>query len=372
MGGAKRLRIALAAACLGALAALVLLTQSNAFGGVRESLIAEAREEGRLIVYSTTDEAQYAPLLEVFRAEHPQIEIVYESLSADEVYSRFRRESDAGRPSADLLISSAMDLQVKLANDGYAQPYRSPERRFLPRWAVWKDEAFAVTAEPIVIGYNRRLLPATLRPRSHDDLAAILHANPDRFRGRVGTYDPARSPTGMLYFSQDLQTDGDSWDLIAALGRAEPRLFTASSEMMDQVSSGELLLAYNLIGSYALARAASDPNFGVIIPEDYALLMSRVAVVARNARHSAAARLFLDFMLSRRGQELLARQQMVPLRQDVGPASARRFAGANMREVTVGPALMANLDSMNRDRFLSNWQRNVGLSPAASNRRTLR
>ncbi|NEU36662.1 ABC transporter substrate-binding protein, partial [bacterium LRH843] len=39
-----------------------------------------------------------------------------------DLYRRFVAESDAGRPGADLVWSSAMDLQARLINDGYAQP----------------------------------------------------------------------------------------------------------------------------------------------------------------------------------------------------------------------------------------------------------
>ena len=51
-----------------------------------------------------------------------------------------------------------MDLQVKLVNDGYAQPYVSKEITHIPDWAVWKNEAYAITAEPIVIVYNKNLV----------------------------------------------------------------------------------------------------------------------------------------------------------------------------------------------------------------------
>ena len=51
-----------------------------------------------------------------------------------------------------------MDLQIKLVNDGYAQTYVSKEIAHIPDWAIWKDEAYAVTAEPIVIVYNKKLV----------------------------------------------------------------------------------------------------------------------------------------------------------------------------------------------------------------------
>lgn len=335
-----------------------------------------ANAEGAVSIYSSTDAAQFAPLLAAFRAKYPNIRLNYESLAAREVYERTRREADSGTLGADLVISSAMDLQIKLVNDRYAQPYASPHKRYLPAWAVWKNEAYAVTSEPIVIGYNKRLLAESERPAGHDELAALLHGDPARFRGRVALYDPVESPTGYLYISQDLHIDKDNWDLIAALGRAQPRLFTSASKMIELISSGELLIAYNLIGSYALQRAERDPNFGVVIPRDYVLVGSRVALIPKLAPHPSAARVFLDFMLSREGQTLLSKLHMVPLRPDV-PRNDSEMAGSNIRAIHVGPALMADLDSINRSRFFAKWGTSIGanepvrLSPIEQGRETL-
>jgi iron(III) transport system substrate-binding protein len=325
----------------------------------QERLERQAAREQQLVIYSATDEAQFSDLLRAFRAAYPEIHLVYRSLPASEVYSRFKAEVGQNRPSADLLINSAMDLQIKLVNDRYAQAYASPERERLPQWAVWKNQAFAVTAEPIVIGYNKRLLAADEVPQTHDELAALLHRLPDRFRKRVGLYDPNKSPTGFLYISQDVQIDRDSWDLISALGRAQPRLFTSTNDMIDRVSSGELLVAYNIIGSYALERASKDPSFGVVIPQDYVLVGSRVALISKTAAHPASAKLFLDFMLSRQGQSMLGEHNMIPLRPDV-PHNEILPPGSNARAVHVGPALMADLDSINRAKFLSKWTTSIG------------
>jgi iron(III) transport system substrate-binding protein len=131
--------------------------------------------------------------------------------------------------------------------------------------------------------------------------------------------------------------------------------------MIDKVSRGDLLIAYNLIGSYALDRARHDPNFGVIIPQDYALVGSRVALVTRGAAHPVAAGQFLDFLLSRKGQTLLARHNMIPLRTDMASGGMVLRAG-NARALHVGPALMADLDSVNRERFLVKWRDTLRLS----------
>jgi iron(III) transport system substrate-binding protein len=314
-----------------------------------------------LVVYSSTDRAQFADVVAAFARSHPEIHIRYESLSASDVYERARKEIDSGAPSVDMVINSAMDLQIKLVNDGYAQTYASPERSVLPSWAVWKNQAYAVTSEPIVIGYNKRLVSSADLPRDHDEMASLLHRHGGAFRGRIAMYDPDKSPTGFLYISEDLRIDRDNWDLLGAIGLTNPELYISTSKMIDDVSSGKMLFAYNIIGSYALDRARSDPNFGIIIPKDYVLIGSRVALICRGAPHRAAARTFLDFLLSRDGQAALTHHNMIPLRTDVVRSDLLAHAG-NTRAIHVGPALMAGLDRVNRERFFTKWNATVRAS----------
>ncbi len=56
-----------------------------------------------------------------------------------------------------------MDLQVKLANDGLARPVSIPDAADWPRWANWRDTAFALTVEPPVLVYHDPAFP-TVRP----------------------------------------------------------------------------------------------------------------------------------------------------------------------------------------------------------------
>src|SRR5690242_16348566 len=67
-----------------------------------------------LRVYSTTDTRLFEPVIRDFQSTVRGISIRYEELDAGDLYERFLADAVAGRPGADLLLSSAMDLQVKL------------------------------------------------------------------------------------------------------------------------------------------------------------------------------------------------------------------------------------------------------------------
>ena len=90
---------------------------------------APAVEQGRLVINAATDRPLMEPLLRDFQAAHPEIAIAYVDLGTRELYESVAQTAG---PAPDLAISSAMDLQAKLVNDGWTQPHVSPETLRVP------------------------------------------------------------------------------------------------------------------------------------------------------------------------------------------------------------------------------------------------
>src|SRR6476619_3414643 len=106
------------------------------------SIVDAAKKEGKVVIYATTDAVAANPLIKDFETLYPGIKVEYSDLNSTELYNRFIAEAAANNGTADMLWSSAMDLQVKLVADGQAETYASPEIKALPKWAVWKEAAF--------------------------------------------------------------------------------------------------------------------------------------------------------------------------------------------------------------------------------------
>lgn len=347
---ASTLAVAIAAACL----------SLNAFAASPE-MVAAAVKEGQVVIYSATDQKSVTSMIKDFEAQYPGVKVEYHDMNTTEIYNRFISESAAGA-SADVTWSSSMDLQVKLVNDGYAMSYKSAETDALPSWAVWKNEAFGTTFEPIGFVYNKRLVDASDVPQTHADFAKLLATKADKFKGKVTTYDPERSGVGFMLLTQDgLANNAGLWSLAKGMGKTEVKVQTSTGTMMERVASGENLIAYNIIGSYALLRAKQDPSIGYVYPKDYTLVMSRVMFIAKKAAHPNAAKLWVDYVLSKRGQEKIANEaDLYAIREDVqGDTTAavlKKQLGAALRPVPIGPALLTYLDQSKRLEFLKQWK----------------
>ncbi len=311
----------------------------------------------QLVIWSSTDRPVVRELLDDFRRRHPHVRLSYVEMSALPIHRMVEERARTGGSMPDVVWTSAMDLQIKLVNDGHALRYASPQGAALPSWANWKNEAWGVTAEPVVMVYNRRLLPSVAKFASHADLLRVLEARIPQLRGRVATYDVANSAVGYLYLSQDVEASRLAWPIVRALGTTGVRLFPTSEQVIADVSAGRSIIGYNVLGSYALAGQRRNRDIEVVLPKDYALLASRIAVIPAQAPHPWAARTFLDFLLSREGQSHLVAHAMPSVRRDVQPVPLLATPETVQRAIRVSPTLLILQDRLTRKRFLEEWKR---------------
>ncbi|HUR89403.1 MAG TPA: ABC transporter substrate-binding protein [Ramlibacter sp.] len=318
-----------------------------------------AKKEGKVVVYSTTDTAAAKSLIEDFKQLYPGIAVEYNDMNSTEVYNRFIAEKAAGS-SADVLWSSSMDLQIKLANEGGALEYASPEVQNLPAWSVWKNQAYGTTYEPIAIVYNKRLLTGDEIPQSHADLLRVFQQKTDKLKGKVTTYDIEKSGVGFMLITQDSKYMPNFWDFVKALAVVQPRVQSSAGTMMERISSGENILGFNIFNSYAALRAKKDPSIGIVLPKDYTLVMSRVMFISKTAKQPNASKLWLDYILSKRGQTIMANQaELGSTRTDVSgemtAAGYQKTLGATLKPIPVSTELLGYLDQTKRLDFLKQW-----------------
>jgi iron(III) transport system substrate-binding protein len=356
--------IAAAAIALAFAAAPVLAQVPAGYPANYQQLVDAAKKEGKLVVYGATDSKAVQPLVKDFNALYPGITVEYNDMNSTEVYNRFISEAAAGGDTADALWSSAMDLQIKLAAGGYALPYKSVEADKIPGWAVWKDMAYGTTYEPAVFVYNKRLVTGAEIPQTHADFARII-AQP-KFKDKVTTYDIEKSGVGFMFMTQDAQDFPQFGALQQAFGAARVRVQSSTGTMLERISSGENLIGYNVLGPYALVRAKNDPSLGVVLPKDYTLVMSRVQFINKSAKHPNAAKLWMDYILSKRGQTVIANEsKLFAIRADVtGETTSaelvKQVGEKNLKPLVVGPAVMEYLAPAKRMAFLKQWKETAG------------
>ncbi len=339
------MRVAFLAACLTGLFALHS-DGAGAFEIEEERIFPSADETATLRIISTADLVVFAPLVEVFQQRNNGIAVHYVTASSSELMRALHKEE----ASFDIAISSAMDLQMKLANDGYALSYRSAVTASLPDWARWRDQLFAFTQEPAVLIASRKDFAGLPMPSSRNQLIALLRENPGRFQGRVGTYDIRESGLGYLFATQDSRQSESYWRMAEVMGRLSARLYCCSGQMIQDVASGKLAVAYNVLGSYAQARLKDDPDTEIVFFKDFTNIMLRTVLVPKTAKDPELAGRFVDFLTAPENRALITERTGLPA---IDPEQLDGKTA--LRPIRLGPGLLVFLDQMKRRTFLRAW-----------------
>ncbi len=339
----------------------VLGRAALAQGAPDAELVQQAKQEGRVSIYTSTDLAQGQPLVDAFKAAYPGVEPAWNDMGTTSVFNRLISEAAARQVGADVAWSSAVDLQLSAVDRGLAETFKPAEAAKLPAWANYKSAAFGTTFEATAIIWNKRLLPAELVPKTHADLTRVLKSGRDKLDGKVATYDPEKSGVGFMFASEDEAHVKDYWDMIRAFGAAHGKVYGGSGSMREKVVSGEHLMAFNVVASYAEEWAKADPNLGVGYLSDFVTAFSRPMLVPKDAPHPAAGKLFVDFTLSAAGQKALSDGGLPAVRDDVpgiqNADTLAREAGTKLTPVPLSEKSTEYLDPKKRAAFFREWRR---------------
>ncbi|NVK72872.1 iron ABC transporter substrate-binding protein [Marinomonas sp. CT5] len=315
-----------------------------------------------LNINSAMDLASFEPILTEFVTLHPDIRVAYRDVNTLELYHLTIKEQK--KPIASLVISSAMDLQLKLVNDGYAQSYQSGVTDQLSERFKWRNQLFAFSLEPIVMLANKKAFPGNL-PEDRQSLLQTIRQNEKAMTKRIGTYDIRQSGVGYLLASQDARQADVTWGrLLEALGSHDVQTYCCTHDIIDDVASGKLVLGYNLLGSYASQRARDDDRLKMILPKDYTLMLMRVALIPKGAPNIQDAGVFLDFLLSDKAQKMMQTQGLLfPIQPDTNPNDPYVVnAPGPTGEIELDQQLLVGRDYAKQKRFIRNWEMALEIS----------
>lgn len=349
--------------------ALTFVVASSAYAQ-DDALYENAKGEGSVTIYSATDSKQVQTLIEAFNKKYPDVTVDYNDVGTTGTYNRVVSEFAANQVSADLIWSSAMDLQMTMAVDGLFESANLAERSAIPDWAAYKDVLFATSVEPIGILYNKIELAEDKVPRTRADLIAFMKS--DAAKGRVGSLDPERSGTGFLFNMNDSKTTTDSfWELVAAFGAAGGKTYASNGPVRESVGSGENLLAFNIIGSYAFDWSKDSPSLGAAFDRDRTAAFLRPIGLMKGAPHPNAGLLFLNFLFSKEGQTELAKNGLPSVRSDLNAAdfdaasvvgydmaSLKQRIGGEVFPIALDESLVAERTT-ERGAFIEKWRQSV-------------
>jgi ABC-type Fe3+ transport system substrate-binding protein len=281
-------------------------------GADRQKILeAGARTEGTVTFYTAQIVDQTVrPLQQTFEKKYPFIQVKYIRNNPEVLLQRILAENRAAKPAADVTDSGA--ALAPLYDAGLLHVYWSPESDPWP--ADRKDPKgywIATRYSYIGLAYNTNLVGPSDIPKSFDDLL-----NP-KWKGKMVWSSTVHG--GPLFVTAMRLHLGEekALDYLKKLGQqnvvSSP---VANRNITNAVIAGEhslqldAFLHHPIISAKQGAPVASKPI-------DPVITLSNAALLLKDAPHPHAALLFIDFMLSKEGQEVLKNALYFPASPDV-------------------------------------------------------
>lgn len=289
-----------------ALAAAGAAAQSPLFhyGGAdrMQKIVAAAKKEGTLTLYTTFAEKDQPTLIRPFEAKYG-VKVVVWRAGTDTVLQRTLAETAARKYDVDLIHFGSPEMEA-LSREKILQAVDSPVHRDLRPGSVPPHKEWAATLLSVwVQAYNTRLIKKSDLPKTYEDLLD------PKWKGRLGIEAKNEDWFASVV---DIMGGGEKGikffrDLVAQNG-ISPR--TGHTLLNNLVIAGEVPLAldiYNYMPEQAKKKGAPIDWFAL----EPAVARSNAIGIARHAPHPGAALLFYEYMLGE-GQQYLVSMDYIP------------------------------------------------------------
>lgn len=257
----------------------------------------KAAKEGKVNLYANITAIE--PVMEAFAAA-THVEGVYTRVDTSKFLATVLTEHDAGKLQADVLQGPLPILEM-LKEKGVLVPYKSPAAAGYPAWATKDDTIVQFGIEYVAPIYNKELLKPQDVPKRYEDLAD------PKWKDKIVMPDPSSHATTICWLvglkeNQIFGTDEAWTNFLKGLAANKPMFVKSFGPTPAPVESGEKLLAISM-PKYIVTKAPAPLDW---VRVNTLLGTPRAMAVAAKAPHPEAARVFLDYWLSKDAMKLLA------------------------------------------------------------------
>lgn len=293
-----------ALALVGALAVAVPLS-GQAQSGDQDALYAAARQEGRLVYYFGSPDAQTRSVVESFQAAYPGIEVEMIRLVGPALFDRFMRESTARQHIADVVFIADYPSMAELIRRGEIAEWPIPTLDRFDERNRLGSHAYAPYLSDIALVYNTNRMSEEEAQMFRDQgWSAILDP---RFAGRFAASNLACGIcyAGVQMFLAEDERFGE--DFLGAVAAQRPTVFSSTVVGLDRVVAGELDFIFWSFSAAAIPAYQNGAPIRWIYPSPSVLFPNTWMGISANARNPNAARLFVNWMTSDDGAQAIQR-----------------------------------------------------------------
>jgi iron(III) transport system substrate-binding protein len=338
---------------------------ARAAGAQTADDIEHSKKESHLEIYSNVGTLNWETIVKAFNQKYPWIRVEALDIGPAEAFERYYAESASGHHSADVIVAASPTSWLRFIDKGELMPVEATEAAQLPAWSKPYPGLYTFSTDPLILVYNKMMLPENERPHSLVQLAQLVTTDPGRFRDRITTYDATAHPFAQA--AHWTYTHLRGWSLFDVLGPAT-RPESAGGSMLEKITTGEYSTGYFVSGisTFVLTlQAARNKLIGWSLMKDGTPVFVRGIGIPKHAVSTASARLFLEFALSHDGQVAIGQAGLTPYRPDVRanevPYLTYGSIAAEIGSENIIPILYDRDMLTDQNAFLARWKKVYGM-----------
>lgn len=292
-----------------------------------EKLVEAAKKEGTVVVWTSWPTEYMTYLTDMFKVEYPWIVAEWYRAGSGELWQKYSAEVAAGKVSADVFSVADVALITKMKQNGWILRYDSSfydsyKEGFYDRgyWCAWRN-----MDHPIL--FNKKFVTSEIK--SYQDLLR------PEFKGKLVSEDPRQGGAELFVWYSLYKKFGREY--IAKLAEQRVVYVEAGADVCEKVASGEAWAAVHSYGYRMVEYRDKTKGIvdGVYLAEIAPLAPVPMAITAQ-AKHPNAAKLFMEWLFSLKGQATVVQKGTYSVRLGApAPAGMPAFSSLNAWPTTM-------------------------------------
>ena len=269
--------------------------------------------KGKVMLYSSMQEAQLQAIEKAFEKKYPNVNLEYYFAGGGKVITKMATEAKGGKIEADVVWLGDPSDYEHFKKEGWLEKYSSPESEHIAS-AYIDEEGYYTAGRLVTMGIAWNTLTGEVReataPKTWNDL---LDA---RWKNQIVCSDPASASTTKYWMAAMMQSSKYGPDFFQKLMDNGLALESGTTATHNRVADGSYKIGICLDYVSANLIAEGSPMKFRFTDSDVITMTSPVALI-KNSSNPDNGKLLIDFILSKEGQEVLVENNLVSVRDDV-------------------------------------------------------
>ncbi len=295
---------------------------------------------GKLVLYTSQPNEDAQRTVDAFKAEYPEVEVEWFRDGTTKVMAKLMAEFEAGAPQPDVLLIADTVTMEGLEAEGRLMAYPEADvSAYDPSLMDAEGHYFSTKLITTGIIYNTA---ATMIPTSYKDLL-----KPEA-KGNIAMPSPLTSGAATIHMVSVTSHPDLGWEMYEGLAEQGANPQGGNGGVYKAVAGGEQLYGF-VVDFLPIREKANGAPVEFVFPEEGVSYVTEPAAILSTAQNPEAARAFIDFLISEKGQQLASDMGYLPAHPGVTPPAGYPALGdIKLLPFDAAKALAEDMDNKKR------------------------